>query len=71
LASILPTSGFIANARIKTTHYRLIILSMDKQKVLFITLSFDAGGAEKVLNQLIQNLHRFRAFIVTFYDKAL
>ena len=42
-----------------------------KKKIVFITLSLEGGGAEKILSRLIINLHNeFNIVLVTFYNKG-
>jgi glycosyltransferase involved in cell wall biosynthesis len=42
-----------------------------KEKIVLITLSFEGGGAEKILSRLILNLHNdFDIVLVTFYRKG-
>jgi hypothetical protein len=42
-----------------------------KKKIVFITLSLEGGGAEKILSRLVVNLHNeFDIVLVTFYRKA-
>ena len=42
-----------------------------KRKIVFITLSLDGGGAEKILSRLVVNLHNeFDIVLVTFYRKG-
>jgi glycosyltransferase involved in cell wall biosynthesis len=42
-----------------------------KKKILFVTLSFEGGGAEKILSRLIHNLNNeFSIVLVTFYNSG-
>jgi glycosyltransferase involved in cell wall biosynthesis len=42
-----------------------------KKKIVFITLSLEGGGAEKILSRLVVNLHNeFDIVLVTFYRKG-
>ena len=42
-----------------------------KKKIVFITLSLEGGGAEKILSRLVSNLHNeFDIVLVTFYRKG-
>ena len=42
-----------------------------KKKIVFITLSLEGGGAEKILSRLVINLHNeFDIVLVTFYRKG-
>jgi N-acetylgalactosamine-N,N'-diacetylbacillosaminyl-diphospho-undecaprenol 4-alpha-N-acetylgalactosaminyltransferase len=42
-----------------------------KKKIAFITLSFEGGGAEKILTRLLINLHsEMKIVVITFYHKG-
>jgi len=43
-----------------------------KKKIAFITLSFDAGGAEKIFSRLISNLYNeYELVIIAFYARGV
>ena len=43
-----------------------------KKNIVIITLSFDGGGAEKILLSIIKNLaNEFNFTVITFYDKGI
>jgi glycosyltransferase involved in cell wall biosynthesis len=43
-----------------------------KRKIALITLSFDAGGAEKIFSRIISNLHAdYELTIITFYERGV